>query len=743
MNMNSYHYEPPDVKTLPTSVRPTVGMRRKSLIPCYDRNRLAVQGSNLCVSYGSRGNKNFLALNHLNINIPECSIYGLLGPSGCGKTTLLRIINGLKKPDSGSICVFGFIPGTRGSGIPGEGIGYMPQDVSLLLDLTVNEILMYFGNLYFMRSMYLKSRVTSLIDFLEIPDKDRVIANLSGGQQRRLSLACSIIHRPRLAILDEPTVGVDPQLRSKIWSLLAQLCVEDKMVIIITTHYIEECRKASMIGLMRSGEILEEDEPDRILERFNCVTLEDAFLKICIDYKRAKRRATQTSIVSCFKYTESSDNGIDMSRILKERYVTHRDNHKVKSFLSVISTLVWRFLVQAFRSPIYLLLFLVFPTTSMMVMYVCVGKPPKDVPVAWIVDDIPEYDSIHLHVDEFHSANDSIRIPYYPDLIKSQLNPNINLIPYERLDYAVDDIRKLRLRAALVMRSGFSEAIHIRMNVLNEIKIIDDETIHRGTILMYGDMTNKFIITSLEISLQNALLGASSLVTQITNSSLPVPVELGEIIEGYIPSVQDGLNMVEYAAPGFILTTLYCCCFALSCLGLQAEMSHKAAERTLSTGVTASEMVISQVIARSILVLPNGLILLLTSVYAHGIPFHGSWFLGITMAGLQTISGASCGILLAILFPRIEHVIFISIAIYLFVLDISGIFWPISSLPYYMKGLSSVSPFTVPYGTMRAIFGRKNPDFHAFILPGLVNSILWVIIPIVLSTILLSIKKSR
>lgn len=119
------------------------------------------------------------------------------GPSGCGKTTLLRIITGFIKPDAGTISVFGFKPGEYGSGIPGQGVGYMPQEVSLLMDLTVDEVLSYFGRLYFMDSGELRNRISELVDFLEIPDRKRLIANLSGGQQRRLSLACAIIHRPR------------------------------------------------------------------------------------------------------------------------------------------------------------------------------------------------------------------------------------------------------------------------------------------------------------------------------------------------------------------------------------------------------------------------------------------------------------------------------------------------------------------------------------------------------------------
>lgn len=162
-----------------------------------DFNKLAVRGYGLSLKYETSRGRSLQVLNRLTFNLPYASIYGLLGPSGCGKTTLLRIITGFIKPDSGSISVFGFRPREYGSGIPGQGIGYMPQEVSLIPDLTVDEILSYFGRLHFMDSIELKHRISELVGFLEIPDRTRLIANLSGGQQRRLSLACAIIHRPR------------------------------------------------------------------------------------------------------------------------------------------------------------------------------------------------------------------------------------------------------------------------------------------------------------------------------------------------------------------------------------------------------------------------------------------------------------------------------------------------------------------------------------------------------------------
>ena len=149
--------------------------------------------------------------------------YGLLGASGCGKTTVLSAIVGLKSIDDGVITVFNGTPGDRKNGIPGKRVGYMPQDVALYGEFKIKETLQYFGRIHGLTQAQIEAKMKSLTEFLELPDANTLIRNLSGGQQRRVSFAVALLHDPELLILDEPTVGVDPMLRQKIWNHLMQL----------------------------------------------------------------------------------------------------------------------------------------------------------------------------------------------------------------------------------------------------------------------------------------------------------------------------------------------------------------------------------------------------------------------------------------------------------------------------------------------------------------------------------------
>ncbi|CAG2109355.1 unnamed protein product, partial [Medioppia subpectinata] len=198
----------------------------------------------------------------------------MLGPNGSGKTTLMRVILGQLRLTSGTIEVFGKMARSAGLGIPGPGVGYMPQELALFDYFTIGEILNYYGMIYHMTREEINESVQNF----------RVISQLSGGQQRRVSIAITMLHKPRLVILDEPTVGVDSLLRHRIWKYLENMCNKNRIIsqtVIITTHYIEEARSAHNVAFMRSGAVLRQSNPQQLMDEYQCPTLEDVFLQLC------------------------------------------------------------------------------------------------------------------------------------------------------------------------------------------------------------------------------------------------------------------------------------------------------------------------------------------------------------------------------------------------------------------------------------------------------------------------------
>ena len=171
------------------------------------------------------------------------TIYALLGPSGCGKTTLLSCILGRKSLKSGHIAVFGGCPGDRSLGLPGGLVGFMPQDICLYSEFTIRETFEYFGRLQKLPGAWdchggLEKEQTELLDLLDLPEPSRRVSDLSGGQKRRLSFAVALLHNPKLLILDEPTVGVDPVVRARIWSHLQSLTTTGNVAVAVFAQSI-------------------------------------------------------------------------------------------------------------------------------------------------------------------------------------------------------------------------------------------------------------------------------------------------------------------------------------------------------------------------------------------------------------------------------------------------------------------------------------------------------------------------
>ena len=216
------------------------------------------------------------ALDGLTLEVRRGEVLGLIGPNGAGKSTFIRTVAGLVAPDAGTIEVLGSPPGRA---IAAQ-IGYMTQSAALYDDLSVRENLAFFGTVYGMDTRAAAARGDELLELLRLTEKvDRPVHELSGGQRQLANLACSMVHDPTLLLLDEPTVGIDPELRQHLWTRFTALR-QGGTTILVTTHVMDEADRCDRIAFVADGRVLDVGTAAELRTRAGATSVEDAFLRL-------------------------------------------------------------------------------------------------------------------------------------------------------------------------------------------------------------------------------------------------------------------------------------------------------------------------------------------------------------------------------------------------------------------------------------------------------------------------------
>jgi len=212
------------------------------------------------------------ALDGVTLRVREGEIYGLLGPNGAGKTTLIRAIVGLVAPDAGTVTVLG-------RKLPDldvlRNVGYMTQQAALYPGLSVAENVQFFAAIN-----GVEGSIDEVLRFVRLDNRrNSVVSNLSGGMRQRCSLACALVHKPKLLLLDEPTVGVDPQLRVQFWEDFRRMA-DEGTTIIVSSHVMDEAERCQRLGLIQYGRLLAEGTPSEVRATAGTQDLEAAFLAL-------------------------------------------------------------------------------------------------------------------------------------------------------------------------------------------------------------------------------------------------------------------------------------------------------------------------------------------------------------------------------------------------------------------------------------------------------------------------------
>ena len=243
-------------------------------------NEITIKIENLVKSYGG-----IKAVNGVSFEIGKGEMFGLVGPDGAGKTTTIRILCGLLMPDSGNVEILGMNIKTDRNAIQDQ-VGYLSQKFSLYGDLTVDENIEFFANIHNVENF--EGRRNELLEFTRLtPFRERLADNLSGGMKQKLALACSLIHKPKILYLDEPTTGVDPVSRRDFRKILSNL-LKEGITIFMSTPYLDEAERCNRVALMHKGKIITLNTPKEIKESIKKEIAEIVCTNVRVAHKLVK-----------------------------------------------------------------------------------------------------------------------------------------------------------------------------------------------------------------------------------------------------------------------------------------------------------------------------------------------------------------------------------------------------------------------------------------------------------------------
>ena len=683
------------------------------------KKRPAVEVRDVDLTYGF-GIKTNVVLTGMNITIPEGGIYALIGPSGCGKTSILRCIMGFIQPDEGKIRVFGKKPATPRTFVPGKDLGYMPQDVALNNGLTVHEMLRYFGKIFLLSPSEVEERIDRLVNILGIPEKSRYISTLSGGQRRRVSFACAVIHKPRLAILDEPTVGVDPLIREKIWDYLLEMTKEGK-TILLTTHYIEETRRADVIGFLRKGYLLAEEHPDKILTELKVSKLEDAFYKMCINERERKKKLQR----------RDSD-----EEVVKHNYPTliaalmwltqglqqfRRHKPLNADWFQMLFALVEKFYVQIWREKFILFCWIFLPVVTLVITCACIGPVPE-VNIGIVNDENP---------------------PFVTQILLDNLDKKIFVVHnYTDPLEARADVDNKKLIAFIHFYANFSDTILQFADVYNNL---DNITFNFNVVNFHADLSNKIILVTGALSIYQTL---PKFLQDLLRESgynprlLEFPISYGEPVYGK-PIFENGIDFFDVkhlVIPGSLLYCAFATSMIVALYFMRIEKIDGMFERTYSAGVSATQIILAQFIVRTFFNFFSVAFTLWVAIVFYEVPCEGSIFWVMVLMLLQNLSGLAYGLVFTAY--SVDPIQFIAFAIgsvgsFLF---FSGIMWPIEAQPYFFRWIAKFTPIAIPSESLRSIMVRGLPVYSNLVWPGFAVSILYFFIFLIMAANFFNLK---
>lgn len=686
-------------------------------LPAAPHDDIAIRCRDVCRSYGK-----LKVLSNLNLSVPPGQIYGLLGPSGCGKTTLLKCIVGTLKISRGHITVLGKPPAFPGHEVPGRMVGYMPQDLALYSEFTISDTLTFFGRLHGLSRKETRDRMDFLIDFLDLPQPSSLVRNLSGGQKRRVSLGAALLQNPELLILDEPTVGVDPVLRTKIWQHLVEIVKTGKVSVIITTHYIEEARQANVVGLMRNGHLLAEGPPDQVMKVHGTSTLESAFLRLCQSSDQTVLKESPATLDATLEKSQSFESSRDESRPILGLTSSPGEIPKFTADWKVrarhvlpkcrnIAALTIKTLVRFKRTPGSLCFQFLLPVIQITLICLCIGGDPQGIQVAVV-------------------NNETSLSSYSHALLSFIDNSSVQQVHLSHAE-AFEGVYNGEYWGVVGFSRNFTS--YLTKRVLQ--RHVSREVVDGGSVHIWLDYTNRQIALMLQKKLHDAFQAFTESKLGSMSYQVALPVKFEEPIYG-----SQNTDFTTFVTPGAVLSITFYLAVGLTALSFVLERKEGLLDRCWVAGVSSLETMLAHLCSQLFVISIQIFMLLIFVLHVFKMPNEGSLVLIIILIVLQGVTGISFGLVISSAIDDEQAANQAALGIFYPNLMISGVIWPVECIPYPLRYLSLALPQTFAAESLRCIMYRGWGLSRMLVWRGFATTLGWNTFFLIMATVILKLR---
>ncbi|XP_073980053.1 ABC transporter G family member 20-like isoform X2 [Rhodnius prolixus] len=605
-----------------------------------------------------------------------------------------------------------------------RNVGYMPQEVALFKEFTIKEIFIFYGRLFGMNVPAVRKRVEDYGEVLGLPDWEHSIGSLSGGEQRRVSFAVTLLHDPELLVLDEPTVGVDSILSLRIWKYLLKLSSAGK-TIIITTHYVEEARHAHCIGMMRAGVLLCEDAPEKVMNQ--SASLEDAFLEL-------SKKQDECSQLTGLYLNSTLLISKPINETLPSVPLQNEDKFNKDRFIAqLIKNILWMK-----RNTMIMTFLLILPAMQSFFYCISFGQNPANLKIVMYSEELPLHAGYEYcrQVAQNNASyyNCSLHMPLSCDFIH-RLNKSFDVHLEYNLEAAKLRVVHNQAWAYIYLQSNFSSSLIERVHDLLSPK---DDIIDSSIAYVTMDMSN-YVIANF---LQKQLVDLYNEFKIELLKSCNILVRLGEIPLKFEEPVYGNNNPVyaHSGLPGFFCSFCFYFTMIFTSGAIMMEKLVGLLDRSMAAGMTYFEVVGAHLAVQFLLITAQKAVMLLIFYVCFDNPFVGSLSLVIALLFCIEAVGVAYGFLLTEVFSSDRLVTYGGIGATLAVFSLGGIIWPIEGAHIVIRSWVWAFPVAPAVESYKVISSKGYSLIHPQVYSGFLSCIVWVIL---ITSITILIAKSN